>query len=54
MNTRTVHSRLIGIYKAMGFLHPCISDEEFGVNLLRQGAWTQNRRKRKMRHYKNL
>ena len=53
MNTRTVHSAIIGIYKSYGIPHPCVCDDEFGINLIHSGALTQNRRKRKMRHYNN-
>lgn len=52
MNTRTVHAGVISLYRRMGFPWPCISDEEFGVNLISSGAWTQNKRRRKMRHCK--
>lgn len=44
---------MINLYRRMGYLFPSISDKEFGVNLIRSGVWTQNRRKRKMRHLNN-
>lgn len=53
MNSRTTHFGIISLYRSMGYLFPCISDEEFGVNLIRSGAWTQNKRRRKMRHLNN-
>lgn len=52
MNTRTTHFGIISLYGRMGYPRPCISDEEFGVNLISSGAWTQNKRRRKMRHSK--
>lgn len=53
MNTRTIQKVLVNTYKSFGIQWPNICDDEFGENLVRSGAWTQNRRRRKMRHLNN-
>lgn len=53
MNTQGTSVELVTYYARMGYIYPSIHPKEFGLALINSGAWTQNKRRRKMRHYNN-
>ena len=53
MNTRGISVELVTLYSGMGVIYPSVPPKEFGLALINSGAWTQNKRRRKMRHYNN-